>query len=392
MFSIVDCNNFWSPSGGGVRRYHLEKMEFYKNREDVHYTFIMHDDRTFSEQIGSQAFIEHVQVPKVMGNWEYRYLVRSHPLRPILARINPDVIEVGSPYFMPGIVRHVVSKEKLRSKVFGFWHADFPVTYVRRFLEPLSESLAAKGEKVAWRHARRHYNRMAGVMVSSEVIRKRMISNGMRGVEFLPLGVDAVLFSPDKKDDAFREKYQAGNPERLILFFPHRLSKEKGLDKIIEAYPLLCEKLNVPPALVIAGMGLYERLARDAAEKYEHVHFIGFVKGKEEMARCYSSSDLGFALSKWETFGLSLLESMSCGLPLVAANDGAAYEHVDGSKAGYIISNVEGKDIADAVKEYEQLSDKGLYKARARRYAQRLTWHACFEKQLEIYGFESQRA
>ena len=29
-FTVVDFNNFWSPSGGGVRRYHLQKMAFYE--------------------------------------------------------------------------------------------------------------------------------------------------------------------------------------------------------------------------------------------------------------------------------------------------------------------------------------------------------------------------
>ena len=149
MFTLIDCNNFWSPSGGGVRRYHLEKMEYFKQRADVKYIFIMHDSKTYTEQIGENAYIEHLKVPKVMGNWEYRYLVKSKTIAPLLLQHDPDVIEVGSPYFMPKVIHKIVEKNKLKAKVFGFWHADFPVTYVKRFLSGLPFSLDQKGENWA---------------------------------------------------------------------------------------------------------------------------------------------------------------------------------------------------------------------------------------------------
>ena len=41
MFTIVDFNNFWSPSGGGVRRYHLQKMAFYEHQKEGLSVFVM---------------------------------------------------------------------------------------------------------------------------------------------------------------------------------------------------------------------------------------------------------------------------------------------------------------------------------------------------------------
>ncbi|WP_421896963.1 glycosyltransferase [Marinoscillum sp.] len=384
MFSIVDCNNFWSPSGGGVRRYHLEKMEFYKHRQDVKYSFVMHDRETWTEQIGENAFIEHLEVPKVYGNWEYRYLTRSAPLEPILRRLDPDVIEVGSPYFMPGIVRKIVRKHGLKARTYGFWHADFPVTYVKRFLEPLGSGLAGVGERMAWKYARKNYNQMDGVIVSSRLIMERMEKNGLENVHFLPLGVNEKLFHPERKDQRLISALKKGNEERLLLFFPHRFSKEKGLDVILEAYPLMCDGLDYEPVLIIAGMGPYEHLAREASERYEFVELRGFIEGKEEMARYYASADLGFALSKWETFGLSLLESLSSGLPLIAANEGAAFEHIDRSGAGTIIKEVTPEAVAGAVIQFSLMNARKM-REKARAYAEQLTWESCFENQLAIY-------
>ena len=46
---IVDYNNFWSPSGGGVRRYHLERMKYYKNHPDALLVFVQNDGKTYTK-------------------------------------------------------------------------------------------------------------------------------------------------------------------------------------------------------------------------------------------------------------------------------------------------------------------------------------------------------
>ncbi|MGL1887001.1 MAG: glycosyltransferase [Reichenbachiella sp.] len=385
MFTLVDCNNFWSPSGGGVRRYHLEKMEFFKDRTDVKYVFIMHDNKTYTEQIGPNAYIEHLEVPKVLGHWEYRYLAKGSKIEPLIIKHDPDAIEVGSPYLMPGIINTLVAKHNLKAKVFGFWHADFPVTYVKRFLSGLPFSLEKRGEDFAWRFACKHYNKMAGVLASSEIILERMKLKGIKNTHFVPLGVNEVLFNPDKKDDALIAELKAGESNRLVMFFPHRFCKEKGLNLLLEAYAILCDQLEFEPTLVLAGMGPDIGAVQDAANKYEHVQYKGFISSKEQMAAYYASSDLGFALSAWETFGLSLVEALSAGLPLIAAGDGAAKEHIDRSGAGFVLEELSAKCLAEIILEFSNIDDSFLLKEKARKYAENLNWKNCFNKQLEIY-------
>jgi len=384
MFKLLDCNNFWSPSGGGVRRYHLEKMDYYKSRTDVEYVFIMHDKDTYTEQIGEYTYIEHLKVPKVMGNWEYRYLLKKGPIEPLILKHQQDVIEVGSPYFMPKIINKIKRRNQLSSKVFGFWHADFPVTYVKRFFENAPFDLAVKAEAAAWRFARKHYNQMDGVIVASEVILERMSANRLENLHFAPLGVNNELFNPNKQNTALISELKAGNQDRLILFFPHRLSKEKGLHTLLKAYEILMDLIEIPPALVIAGTGPYQNLVEEAAKKFEHVQFKGFIKSKLEMAEYYASADLGFALSSWETFGLSLVEALSSGMPLIAAGDGAAREHVEKSKAGMILNKVTPENLVNAILQFSKMNTHDL-SAKARRYADDLSWRHCFDLQLKIY-------
>ena len=123
-FTIVDFNNFWSPSGGGVRRYHLQKMAFYENRQDVLSVFVMPDSRTFTEKRGTGLIIEHVDAYRFPGNWEYRFIWKQKQIRPILKKYMPQVIEVGSPYILPTVVRRAAKRICPEAILLSFWHAE----------------------------------------------------------------------------------------------------------------------------------------------------------------------------------------------------------------------------------------------------------------------------
>jgi alpha-1,6-mannosyltransferase len=84
MFTIVDFNNFWSPSGGGVRRYHLQKMAFYERQNEVLSVFVMPSASTYTEKRSDGLIIEHVEAFRFPGNWEYRFMWKSKQIRPIL--------------------------------------------------------------------------------------------------------------------------------------------------------------------------------------------------------------------------------------------------------------------------------------------------------------------
>jgi len=385
MLCVVDCSNFWSPSGGGVRRYHIEKIDYYTQRGDVNYIFIMHDEKTYTEKINDTTTIEHLKVPKVFGNWEYRYLTRQGPIKDLLIKLNPDIIEIASPYFLPRIIHKIVTKHNLKSKVFGFWHADFPVTYVKTFLSKWPSFIASAGENKAWAFARKHYNRMEGVLASSNVIIDRMKKNGIEDIHYVPLGVETKLFAPSKADPALKKEIQDGEKDRLVMFFPHRFSNEKGIETLLKAYDIVREKLDHEPALIIAGTGPLQPLVEEYSKKYQHIKFIGFIKEKETMAKYFATADLGFALSSWETFGLSLLESLSSGLPLIAASEGAAGEHINRSGAGYILENNTAEHLADTIFEYERATNKDHLKSLAVSYADGFSWEKCFDKQLAVY-------
>ena len=389
-FTIVDFNNFWSPSGGGVRRYHLQKMSFYEQQGDFLSVFVMPDEQTFTEKRSEGLIVEHVKAFRFPGNWEYRFLWKRSQIAPILEKYRPDIIEVGSPYILPTAVRHTAKQVSPESKLVGFWHADFPVTYVGRpVAKKLGPGVGKFARKEAFWYARKEFKGFSCIQASSKEAMVRLSKNDLPNPQWIPLGCDIQMFSPSKRDQALVDELKAGNPDRLTIFFPHRHCNEKGIDLLLGCYGTLCKKLGHEPAIVFAGTGPSLPLVKEAAQKHQHIQYIGFVNSVEDMARYYASVDIGLALSGWETFGLSILESMASGNALVGAFAGAAYEHVSESGAGTILKERTPEALAEAIVDLYH-SDLEDMKRKARSYAERFSWKDCFTRQLELYQKLSQ--
>ena len=390
MFTIVDFNNFWSPSGGGVRRYHLQKMAFYEklsseSEEQVLSVFVMPDSKTFTEKKSDSLIIEHVEAFRFPGKWEYRFLWKPSQIEPVLAKYKPQVIEVGSPYLLPTMVRRAAKKIVPEAVLLSFWHADFPITYVQRpVTNKFGKALGNLSKNVAFWYARQEFKRFDGIQVSCNEVLRRLDRHKLPTSHWIPLGCDIQMFSPSKRDESLVQKLKDGNPDRLTIFFPHRFCEEKGIELLLGAYPILCEKLGCEPALVFAGTGPYLPQVQEAVEKYPHIQYAGFISSIDEMARHYASVDLGLALSGWETFGLSILESMACGNAQIGASTGAAAEHIRESGAGVVLKERTPQALADAIVELYH-SDMAAMKQKARVYAEKFSWADCFKRQLELY-------
>jgi alpha-1,6-mannosyltransferase len=390
MFTIVDFNNFWSPSGGGVRRYHLQKMAFYEklsseSEEQVLSVFVMPDSKTFTEKKSDSLIIEHVEAFRFPGKWEYRFLWKPSQIEPVLAKYKPQVIEVGSPYLLPTMVRRAAKKIVPEAVLLSFWHADFPITYVQRpVANKFGKALGNLIKNVAFWYARQEFKRFDGIQVSCNEVLRRLDRHKLPTSHWIPLGCDIQMFSPSKRDESLVQKLKDGKPDRLTIFFPHRFCEEKGIELLLGAYPILCEKLGCEPALVFAGTGPYLPQVQEAVEKYPHIQYAGFISSIDEMARHYASVDLGLALSGWETFGLSILESMACGNAQIGASTGAAAEHIRESGAGVVLKERTPQALADAIVELYH-SDMATMKQNARAYAEKFSWADCFKRQLELY-------
>ena len=121
----------------------------------------------------------------------------------------------------------------------------------------------------------------------------------------------------------------AAPPQRPYFLFVGRLESLKGLDDVIDTFG------DVEAAdLVIAGEGGERGTLEARAAGNPRVRFVGFQSG-DALARLYADAYAVIASSRgYETFGLSVIEAYSRGVPVLARKLGSYLELVEETEAG----------------------------------------------------------
>jgi len=177
-------------------------------------------------------------------------------------------------------------------------------------------------------------------------------------------------FNPKKEiviiPPAFRSSISVkGNREKLgfkttdfILITIGKLIKRKAIDVQLRALSILNEKRL---KLLIIGSGSEKNFLTRKVKKFallDKVILTGYLPEKEKL-RYLSIADLYVMTSIHESFGLSLIEAMNLGLPIVATNNGGQTDFLENNENALLI-NV--GDVDGCVKSIQKfMKDKKLY-------------------------------
>jgi glycosyltransferase involved in cell wall biosynthesis len=132
----------------------------------------------------------------------------------------------------------------------------------------------------------------------------------------------------------------------LRLLYVGRISKEKDLDLLAEAYRRLRDE-GLPVQLFVVGHGPYsEALAKSLPDAI----FTGYLTGTE-LARAYASADIFVFPSTTDTFGNVILEAQASGLPVVVSASGGPKELVVDKQNGLITRSHDVEDFTRAIRE-----------------------------------------
>ena len=157
----------------------------------------------------------------------------------------------------------------------------------------------------------------------------------------IPSGIDLERFFRERpeKRKAIREKYGIGEDECIMIYIG-RLAKEKNVEEILE---YLKDERTEGIRLLIVGGGPYKDvLEEEVADRglNDRVIFTGMVKNKE-IADYYRSGDIFVSASNSETQGLTYMEAMASGLPLLCKKDECLDDVVEYGINGYTFSDKE---------------------------------------------------
>lgn len=190
-------------------------------------------------------------------------------------------------------------------------------------------------------------------------------------------GVDTELFNPHERDEAYRKEL-APNGE-VILLCVGRVAPEKGFEFLAKV-ALQLKKNGLKFRLVIVGGNKNPAIEEDVRRMFkplgDSVIFTGFRQGKE-LARQYASADLFLHCSITETFGLVVLESMACKIPVIARDLGGPSEIVHDGESGFLVPP---EDLSGFVGRVEQLVNDHELRNTMAEYSRKVALDTTWEK------------
>src|SRR5437588_3478855 len=238
-------------------------------------------------------------------------------------------------------VNALLAAKMLNLQTSGIYHTDFP-QYIRILTE---DSFL---ESIAWNYMHWFYGQLDTVFVNSEEYRDSWIKRGFdpAKLKIFPRGLDTQLFHPTRRDPGFFEKNDGKKNGQVRLLYVGRVSREKDLDLLAEAYQRLRDE-GLSIQLCVVGHGPY---SREFSESLPEALFTGYLTGKE-LAAAYASADIFVFPSTTDTFGNVIIEAQASGVPVIVSDSGWPKELVEDNRNGLITKSHDVEDLIRAIRE-----------------------------------------
>ena len=179
------------------------------------------------------------------------------------------------------------------------------------------------------------------------------------------------------------EQFKPSSCEANIVLFVGRLHERKGIDLLLPIFKEVLKEEEVQ--LRIVGSGEKEKELKVQVERLglsKNVEFLGFLPDSE-MQKQYSEASIFISPSRYEGFGIVLLEALASGLPLVTTKTGISNKVVEDGKNGFLVDYENmGKAILKLLRDKELRCRMG---ARSRNMAINYSWSSAAKRMIAIY-------
>ena len=226
----------------------------------------------------------------------------------------------------------------------------YNTAYHTKFPEGIKK-LTGVPEFITWAYVRWFHKHSGKVLTTTDTMVNDLLDHGFKS-NIIPWtrGVDREIFHP-----SYPKMYEDDKP---LLVCVSRVSKEKNLEDFFQLqYP------NSRKIMVGDGPMLEEYKAN-----YPDVEFVGAKRGVE-LGDYYRMADVFVFPSRWETFGLVMIEAMACGTPVAAYPCQGPLDVIDEGITGCM-----NDDLKQAVKDALMLDRTKVWQGSGR-----WTWEKAWE-------------
>ncbi len=162
-----------------------------------------------------------------------------------------------------------------------------------------------------------------------------------KAIEVVPNFVDVKRFHQTDKNH-FKQML-APDGERILV----HVSNFRSVKRVHDVVKIFAEVKNeVPAKLLMIGDGPDRQSVEDLARGMNIYGDIRFLGKQEQISEILSIADLFLLPSQTESFGLSALEAMACGVPVISTNAGGLQEINVHGKTGYLSEAGDTEDMA----------------------------------------------
>lgn len=344
-----------------------------------------------TEVRAGESYEEDGQIIRLSGielKWLYNYrLVNFYSAKAMkmIRQANLDLIHVQTE-FSVGIFGKIAA-QILNIPVVYTYHTQYE-DYVH-YLPGLGKIEATEPllKKVVSKISRIYGDNCTELVAPSTKTKEILESYGIENeIHVIGTGLELSRFERDHADRSkLTEIYQeCGIQEgQFVLTFLGRVASEKSIDLIIKAMPYFKQK-NLPVRLIVVGGGpALDELKElsDHLDVSEMIYFAG-PKRAELVPYYYFVSDAFVSASITETQGLTFIEAMASGLPVLARFDKNLEGVIKNGENGYFF-----KDEQDLAQIVERMMSEDFSNLKQQAYAdsRQYTSEAFYEKMIHVY-------
>ena len=307
----------------------------------------------------------------------------SHHLAHLIKKLNLDIIHTHTEFSL-GIFGRIMAKE-LHIPVVHTYHTIYEdyTHYVIPFVR-----LERGARQVARRYSRIFCNTGRQVIVPTDKVKTLLQQYQVeKEIAVIPTGIDLCKFDHAgyTKELIEEEKRNLGIlPEQKVILYVGRVSHEKNIAELLDGMPQFLEK-RTDVCFVVIGDGPELPVLKQKAQELgiaERVIFAG-AKPWDKIGLYYALGDVFISASNSETQGLTYIEAMAAGLPVVAKKDDCLNHILINGYNGYAFESREEMCAALNKVLYEQ-SDV-TYGANALAVVQEYSKEAFAKKVERIY-------
>lgn len=318
---LIITDNVPSQVNGVVTTFN--NLEIYAERDG--YDFVYLDPRQFNH-------ISCPGYPEIKLSWTWG-------IGSIIQKVDPDYIHIATEGPVGFAARCWMDH----------WGWRYNTSYHTKFPEAINK-IAGIPTSWSYRYLRWFHKHSGRVLTTTQSMVDDLVHRGFRtDIKSWTRGVDRGVFNSTTRT--------ATDKSQPILLSVGRVSKEKNLDDFC--------RLEYPNSTkIVVGDGPCRRRME---REYPDVQFVGVKRGLE-LAQYYADADVFVFTSRWDTFGIVMIEAMACGTPVAAYPVTGPQDVIDQGLTGYM-----HEDLKTAVDQCLKLN-----RVKVEEASLRWSWQECW--------------